>query len=446
MSRNVKFSFRSERLITCTRWDDIGTILKQVRVVVRMLYNSGMEEKPDRAGSLPKEVKRWSFYNFANHSYQLTYVAFLLPVFFSTVLLARGYSLADWGAANGISTVIGVAIAVIVGRYADTHDKLRAFKWSIILSFLGMLALSFSAPYFPAFLYWIFVATNAVFIWSIALSDSILPHVSNETTAYHYGGFAWGFGYMGGIASLILALILQYFTGTYSLWVFLSVPIFYLLLSWYSVAGLKDIPFRAVPLTQNTTPISTVQRGTLFFGYWLISECITVISLFASIYFSTELHLSVTEVGILFLVIDLIAFPSTWFGGVLAQRYSSLKLLGYTIILLGVSLAIFISPHAGWPLLSMAVLLIGLAYGNSQSYLRSQYSTLVKPSESGFQFGMYSVISEAAVLIGPVLYGYASDQLHSQKIPMIFLFGCMLAGYAIVWRIVSAMHPQKRTI
>ncbi len=393
-----------------------------------------------RDNTLPKEVKRWSFYNFANHSYQLTYVAFLLPVFFSTILLARGYSLADWGAANGISTAIGVVTAVIIGRYADMHDKLKAFRWSVALSFLGMLALSFSAPYFSSLLYWIFIATNAVFIWSIALSDSILPHVSDDDTAYRYGGFAWGFGYLGGIVSLVVALILQYLTGTYSVWVFVSVPIFYLLFSWYSISGLKEVPFKDIPAAKETATISRGQKATLFLGYWLIAECITVISLFASIYFYRELHFSAMQVGLLFLIIDLIAFPATWFGGVLAQRRSSLKLLGVTIILWGVSLAIFVSPHVGWLLLGLAILLIGLAYGNSQSYLRSQYSTLIRPSESGFQFGMYAIIAEASVLIGPVIYGYASDQLHSQKLPMIFLFISMVVGYTIVWSIIRRLH------
>jgi UMF1 family MFS transporter len=270
-----------------------------------------------------------------------------------------------------------------------------------------------------------------------------LPHVSDDATAYHYGGFAWGFGYIGGIASLIIALVLQYLTGTYSVWVFASVPVFYLLFSWYSVVGLKNIPFKAFSPAGDAITISRNQKGILFLGYWLISECITVISLFASIYFSQELHFPIMQVGFLFLIIDFIAFPATWFGGMLAGRWNSLKLLGGTIILWGISLTIFILPHPGWWWLGLAVFLIGLAYGNSQSYLRSQYSTLIKKSESGFQFGMYSAISEAAVLIGPFLYGYASDQLHSQKMPMLFLFFCMIAGYLLIVSVIRRLRGGR---
>lgn len=394
--------------------------------------------------SLPKSVKRWSFYNFANHGYQTVYVAFLLPVFFSEILITKGYSLAAWGIANGVSTAIGVIAAVIIGRYSDQHDKLKTFRLSIALSFLGMLILSFSALYFPSLFYLFFIATNAIFIWSVSLSDSILPHISNNQTAYEYGGFAWGMGYAGGIASLIIAIALQYIAGNYSLLVFISVPIFYLIFSWYSVAGLKEIQFKTPAPIQEKTIISRKQKGVLLLGYWLISESITIIGLFAAIYFSKELKLSAMQIGLLFIVIDLIAFPATWFGGRLAHKYNSLKLLGYALLLWGIALIIFILPHVGWLWIGIAVILIGLAYGNSQSYLRSQYSTIIKRSESGFQFGIYSILSEAAVTIGPIIYGFASDRLHSQKMPMLFLIICLVLGYWLVWKIIRSIEIVKQ--
>src|ERR1035437_1168170 len=106
--------------------------------------------------ALPDKVKRWAFYNFANHSYQVGYVAFLLPVFFSTLLLAKGFSLGAWGIANGVSTVIGVTIAVVVGKYSDRHEKLAAFRWSVVLTFLGMLAVACVSAIASSAFWWMF--------------------------------------------------------------------------------------------------------------------------------------------------------------------------------------------------------------------------------------------------------------------------------------------------
>ncbi len=390
---------------------------------------------------MPQNVRRWAFYSFANHSYQTVYVAFLLPIFFSTTLAKTGLPLSAWGFATGMSTVFGILLAVILGKYSDRHSKLGAYRWSIILTTVGMFGMALAAAYFQPFLYGLFILTNAIFIWSLALYDSILPHVSDSSTVYEYGGFAWGFGYLGGIAGLIVALILQRLTGDYSVWVFLSVPIFYVLFSLYSISGIKEIPFHVPQKNDDRPVLSKEKKGILLLGYWLISECVTVIGLFAATYLAGEKHFSVIQVGMAFIVIDAIGFPATWYGGKLVKRYGSLCLLGLTVLAWGVALCSLVVLQWGWIGIGIAIVIMGLVYGNSQSYLRSQYATVIDKSESGFQFGLYSFVSEAAAIIGPVMYGYASDQLHSQKLPLLGLFVLMAVGYGLV-RMVMKKDDQ----
>src|SRR3989338_5297659 len=98
--------------------------------------------------SLPKNVRSWAFYDFANSSYVLIFQAFLLPVFFSTILFAKGYSLSAWGIANGISTAIGIILAIALGKYADKHSRLKVFKWIILVCFAGMATMSFFVEVF----------------------------------------------------------------------------------------------------------------------------------------------------------------------------------------------------------------------------------------------------------------------------------------------------------
>jgi MFS-type transporter involved in bile tolerance (Atg22 family) len=198
--------------------------------------------------------------------------------------------------------------------------------------------------------------------------------------------------------------------------------------------------FKEPALAQKTLFISKSQKGILLLGYWLISECITVISLFAALYLSGEMHFLEWQVGIAFLFIQLVGFPATWLGGRLVKYYSSLKLLGWNICIWGVALILFLSSRGSFLELGIAIFLMGLVYGNTQSYLRSQYSTIIRRNESGFQFGIYSVISEAAVFIGPIVFGYASDALHSQKIPLFLLFGFMALGYFLIWNIMRHVN------
>lgn len=168
-------------------------------------------------------------------------------------------------------------------------------------------------------------------------------------------------------------------------------------------------------------------------GYWFISEGISVIVLFIGIYLSTELEFSSAKIGIVFLLVQLLAFPATWYGGKLAKRFNTLKLLGLTIFFWGISI-LFLVFNIGIFGLALIIVTGALAIGNSQSYLRAQYANLIERSESGFQFGIYTIVSEASVFIGPIAYGFASDYFRSQKIPLGILFGTMVIGYLLIWR------------
>lgn len=388
----------------------------------------------------PKSILRWAYYDFANSAYFLIYPSFLLPVFFSTVLLTHGYSLGAWGFANAISTISGVVLAILVGKFSDKTSKFHTFKWSVIISFFGMVALSLSVKYALEYVYSLYILTNAVFILSLSLSDSVLPHVSTKENAYEYSGFAWGFGYVGGILALVIAIVLQKLTGDdYSPLVFLSTAIFYIIFSTYSLHGLKDVQLNEKQPLVKEVSISKLNKFLLFLGYWFISEGITVILLFLTIYMSQEFGFSNMKIGVCLLLVQLIAFPATWYGGHLTRKFDVLKLLGFTILLWGIAI-LFLVINLG--MIGLAIILISgaMAVGNSQSYLRSQYSNIIQRSESGFQFGLFSLVSEAAVFIGPILYGYGSDYFKSQKIPLIILYITMVIGFIFVWKAVKRIR------
>jgi UMF1 family MFS transporter len=181
----------------------------------------------------------------------------------------------------------------------------------------------------------------------------------------------------------------------------------------------------------------------LLIGYWLISECITVIILFYSIYAATELRLSSTTIAVTLLVVQLIAFPATWYGGRLAGRSNVLYWLGLSVLLWG-AVIILLVLNLGMVGLAVIVILTGLIIGNSQSYLRAQYSTYIDRSESGLQFGIYSFISQAAVFIGPIIYGFSSDYLKSQKIPLLALFLLMLIGYLLIYVVTMQISALRK--
>lgn len=388
--------------------------------------------------AIPKSIWRWAFYDFANSSYLLIYPTMLLPVLFAMIFKDTGYSLGMWGIANAVATLFGVLMSILIGKYSDKHSKFQAFKWAIFISFAGMMAIALAVEYFIGALFYLYVFTQAVFILTLSLSDSILPHVAAKKEAYEYSGFAWGFGYLGGVFALIIAIVLQKILGDeYHPLVFMSTAIFYIIFAIYSLRGLREVKMNEEVSLRPTKPtifMSKIQKFFLLLGYWFITEGVSVIVLFISIFLSTELGFSATKIGVVFLLVQLLAFPATWFGGRLAGKFDTLKLLGWTIFFWGISI-LFLIFDIGIFGLGLIIVTGALALGNSQSYLRAQYANVIERSESGFQFGIYTIVSEASVFIGPIAYGFASDYFHSQKIPLLILFGTMVFGYVLIWRV-----------
>jgi UMF1 family MFS transporter len=391
--------------------------------------------KPD------KQTLAWAWYDFANSSYALIFQSFLLPVFFAKVLEAHGYQLAAWGFVNGLSTLIGVILAIAAGTYADNNERLKIFAGLIFgtFAFMGLLswAVSSAVEYVPG----LFVVVNALFIASVSVSDSILPFISTDTNkTIANSGYATGFGYLGGLLCLFMVLGLQELLGDYSSWVFFSVAVFYVLCSGYSLHGLKraSLNVRGEEKTTLADYIEVKSIGGLFLGFWLITEAITVTVLFYSIYASTELKLSSSDIAYTLVFIQSIAFFATWFAGQLPTASGS-KIWRDPVSLLGVSILIWIVLilYLSLGVRTLGELYIvaglgGLVVGNTPSLVRSLYAVTIDKRIAGRSFGIYSVTTKAATLIGTMAYGYAADILGSQRIPMLFVAAGMVLGFVVV--------------
>jgi len=167
--------------------------------------------------------------------------------------------------------------------------------------------------------------------------------------------------------------------------------------------------------------------------------------LFFSIFAAKELGFSTFKIGISLLFVQLIGFPATWLGGKLNKRFNNVPLLGLSILLWGIVIALMVTSPS-LVTFAVVVFLTGLTIGNSQSIIRAQYSTVINKRESGYQFGIYAFISQAATSIGPIVYGLASDSLGSQKVPMGCLFVLMVIGFVIIWKVMNGVRPKLETV
>lgn len=406
-----------------------------------------MSNNQINALSVTGPAKSWAWYDFANSSYVLIYQSFLLPVLLSGSGDESWLSLGSWGLINGLSTVLGVLASTILGMVADKNYRLRVLKFLVFTSFVGMCGISIAVEVATIYLPYIYLFTNASFVATIALSDSALPFLTKtHQDVFRISGFGWGFGYLGGILCLLIVLAVQRLTTDFSFGAFISVALFFGIFSYKSLRGLRGVELNEKnglghEITNSIEPIRPSKSKIMFLvGAWLIAEGITVTILFFSTFASSELKLSANQIAQILLLIQLIAFPATWIGGHVAStvaqssQNSPTRMLGWSIVIwvfLICFLSLTVRDIFG---LYIVAILTGLVIGNTQSLLRAFYSVLVDRKAAGYQFGFYAIITQAAVLVGPWMYGHASDFLNSQRIPMLFVAASMSIGYFVIWR------------
>jgi MFS transporter, UMF1 family len=187
-------------------------------------------------------------------------------------------------------------------------------------------------------------------------------------------------------------------------------------------------------------------RRRLLLGYLLISDCISAIILFTSIYASNSLHLSDRAIGGWLLLTQLLAFPFTFLVSSLTRRLGIVRTLAACVGIWLLVLVLLIQTKVA--VFGLIALLTSLVIGTTQSLTRAQYSVYVAPLRASEMFGWYSIATESASIAAPIVFGIISGLFHSQRVAMGALALPLLAGLVLVWKSTFLLErsPENRTV
>lgn len=371
----------------------------------------------------------YGFYDFANSAYWVVLQNYLLPIYFSTVLIHHWLTLGSRWLANGISTILGIVIGIIAWKIGGkTGNRIKPFMFLIGLAFLFSLILWYAIYASPVSVFRVYMIANWFYIWSLSVYNSLLTHLVDKKEAHEFSGFSWWFGYIWWAIWIWATILLQNILWDYSPFIFIFISLFYLIFSLISVYGIRKAEFK-----QKTDHIQTISNKSKFltlFWYWLISESITVILLFFWTYAVWELKLSATIAWACILLVQIIGLPSTIYWSKLFNKIWERRSMNIMVWIRFITIVLLIS-NLWYIWLILALILWWLVIWNSQSLMRSAYSNLIDPKRSGTEFGIYWFITEIWSLVWPIIYWYMSDWLWSQKIPLLIFGLCM-----IIWVII----------
>ena len=396
----------------------------------------------------------WALYDWANSAFSAVIVTFVFATYFSQGIAPDSVDgTAWWGWAM---TASGIAIAVIspiLGAIADAGGRRKPWVFTFtLLTVIGCLLLWYARPE-PSFaLYALVVVALAIVAFEVAgvFYNAMLPEIVSRDYLGRLSGWAWGLGYAGGLACLILALFafVQTERPLFGLdketaeHVRITGP---LVGVWFALFSLPLFLFTPDKQSSGLPPREAVRRGLdqlrgtfanlrryRAIGRFLIARMIYTDGLntlfaFGGIYAAGTFGMAMAEViqfGILLNVtagLGALAFAwiDDWLG---AKRTILIALCG--LFACGAAAVMATSTLAFW----IAGGVLGIFVGPTQAASRSLMARMAPPEMRTEMFGLYALTGKITAYIGPFLLGTVTYWTGSQRWGVATILAFFIVG------------------
>ena len=400
-----------------------------------------MEETVETVPTDRKERFGWYLYDLANTSFTVLIVTSLFPLYFRILVPNTTIADAMWGYAGSITMLIIALTAPVLGAIADfggTKKQFMLFYTGICVVFTSFMVFLPGFTYsqsdlasimnFGSFLgldiwVWawiIFIIANVGFQGALPFYNAWLPEISTEENIGRIGGYGFAAGYVGAMATIIIALIVILMDLPYTLAFYLS-AIFFIGFAIPSFMWLKNRPAKKFPgeedlslarlgyrRVRNTVKNLRKYQGLPLFllAYFLFSDAITTVIYYAAIFGQAVYEFSTAMILIFFAVTQLTAIPGAFIFGYIADRIGTKKTLISTLFIWVIALLIAYLFVAWGALVWWTVgMIAGVGMGSAQSTARSMYGQFIPEEKKSEMYGFYALTGKFAAILGPFVYG-----------------------------------------
>lgn len=419
-----------------------------------------------------KDVLAWCLFDFANSSYTTLIITVAFSVYFREVVVHAADNSGDrlWGVANFLASAITALLSPVLGAAADYSGRKK--RCLIALTLQTVLFTALLATVGPGAVGWgilCYVVATVGFEAGYVFYNAFLPDVSRPENVGRISGWAWAIGYVGGLASLLLCYpwlkrpLLE--TGRIQAaavgdrqFAFLLVAVFFLVFAlpaflWLresapqgerppGLAGYVGVGFRRVRQTlthlRDYRDVARFILASVFF-----TDGITTVIAFSAIYATVTFGFSPADLIVLFLVLNLIAFPGAAIAGHLADRIGAKRTIVLSLFLW---IGVVVVGAAADSRATFWVMAVGaaLGMGSTQAVGRSFMAQITPPERESEFFGFYVLAGKFASMFGPLLFGLVSAATGSQKWAVLSLLPFFLVGLAFMVRIDEGRAIRHR--
>lgn len=395
---------------------------------------------------LSKSSVGWMFYDFANSAFTTVMVTVVFSVFFVNSIAAGRPEGGEWywSLAVSISMTLAAFAAPILGAMADySHSKkkfLFVFTYLTIAS-TSLLFFAGKGDYILGMI--LFIIANFSFNSALVFYDAFLPEVSTPETIGKISGLGWGLGYLGGLVSLLVALLLVN-KGAYRwIWpmnaahIFLFSLLTFILLKEKKVATPKT-NYLKVAVNRIVFSLKHIRKMpdllSYLFSYFLYNVGIYTVIAFAAIYGGNQFKMSQQSLIIFFIIAQVTSVIGAVAFGWLSDKYNVRLSLSVSILVwIGVvAWAFFCTSAMEYYALGLVA---GLAIGSSQANSRTMLSILTPLDRQAEFFGFYTLVGRISAIVGPFVYGNLTRVTGNQRYAIVSLGAFFILGWFILQKV-----------
>ncbi len=421
----------------------------------------------------------WMLFDWAAQPFHTLLITFVFARYFATEVAPDPETGQIWW--GWMLAIVGVFIAIlspILGAVADATGPRKPWMFLFsIFAICGASLLWFAVPGGGGMTFWVLVFFGVALVgieFAAVFNNAVMPDLVPREELGKLSGNGWALGYLGGVASLIIVLLLmvessfgsgvtlagivpilgldnvdyggERATGPLTgLWYFVFVLPFFI----FTPDAPRSIAIKGAVkkgVSDLITTIRNLPQNTSLFAYlgssMFYRDALNGLYGFGGIYAGGVLKWEATQLGLFGILAALTGAIGAWMGGRLDDRFGPKKVVVASVLVLIAVCSIIISTDRSMVMFIPVAdvtggfapsditfyicgAFIGAAGGSLQAASRTLMADQADEDNMTEAFGLYALSGKASSFIAPAMIALATDWSGNQRIgitPLVLLF------------------------
>ena len=369
----------------------------------------------------------WYFYDFGNSAYAAVILLAVFSAYFKNVVVGGAEGTRLWGISVGIAAILVAVISPILGAVADSSRSKKLFLFiftGISVVFTALLFFVGAGDVVMGMVF--FIMAEIGYRGAQVFYDALLVDISTPETIGNISGKGWAIGMLGGVATLLIAVVpMQLIGNDFIPYTFLITAFIYAISSLPMYFHVHETsPVIPIPNGETLVSVSFKHLGETFrdirqykvflrymVAFLIYNDGIMMLMDFAAIIGATLFGLGQVQLIIFVIIIHITGALGALAFGKLSDEKSSKRAILISLIILIASLItlFFVKSTLGFYIVGAFA---GFSLSGAQAVSRTMVSQLAPVGKTTEFYGFLSVAGRTSTFIGPLVFGTLSYRMY----------------------------------